>query len=219
MPLREQPQNVHVLLNQMLCGASSLLTSPVVFCAMSVSVVQGFDPVYGARPVKRALQRELQTLLAQAMLRGEFAEGDTIRVEAAADSSCLQLQKASSPEASKQQPKLANGTSTSGSNGHTTNGPEAAAAANGVANGLASAGSAGSAGAPPAGKKKVIRLVRKTKSTREGSGSVTPDQQQQMNGSGSGSSSKRPNGVVKSGSSGALQSMPISFGDSSDAEH
>ena len=43
---------------------------------------QGYDPVFGARPVKRALQRELQTLLAQALLRGEFAEGDVIRVEA-----------------------------------------------------------------------------------------------------------------------------------------
>ncbi|KAI8471940.1 MAG: P-loop containing nucleoside triphosphate hydrolase protein [Monoraphidium minutum] len=44
---------------------------------------KGFDPVYGARPVKRALQRELQTRLAQALLRGEFSEGDTVRVEAA----------------------------------------------------------------------------------------------------------------------------------------
>jgi ATP-dependent Clp protease ATP-binding subunit ClpB len=46
---------------------------------------QGFDPVYGARPVKRALQRELQTRLAQSLLRGDFKEGDTVRVEAAAD--------------------------------------------------------------------------------------------------------------------------------------
>ncbi|KIY92222.1 Chaperone protein clpB 2 [Monoraphidium neglectum] len=45
---------------------------------------KGFDPVYGARPVKRALQRELQTRLAQALLRGEFSEGDTVRVEAGA---------------------------------------------------------------------------------------------------------------------------------------
>eukprot|EP00955_Chlamydomonas_euryale_P035021 349960-Chlamydomonas_euryale.AAC.1 len=44
----------------------------------------GYDPVYGARPVKRALQRELQTLLAQALLRNEFEEQDTIVVEAAA---------------------------------------------------------------------------------------------------------------------------------------
>mmetsp|Transcript_3666 Transcript_3666/g.9911 ORF Transcript_3666/g.9911 Transcript_3666/m.9911 type:complete len:1013 (+) Transcript_3666:189-3227(+) len=42
----------------------------------------GFDPVFGARPVKRALQRELQTLLAKAVLRGDFEEDDTIIVEA-----------------------------------------------------------------------------------------------------------------------------------------
>lgn len=56
--------------------------------------VQGFDPVFGARPVKRAIQRELQTSLAQALLRGEFVEGDTILVEAAADGLSLTLVKA-----------------------------------------------------------------------------------------------------------------------------
>lgn len=35
----------------------------------------GFDPVYGARPVKRAIQRELETPLAQAILRGQFEVG------------------------------------------------------------------------------------------------------------------------------------------------
>ncbi|PNW86539.1 hypothetical protein CHLRE_02g090850v5 [Chlamydomonas reinhardtii] len=42
----------------------------------------GFDPVYGARPVKRAVQQELETSIAKAMLRGEFVEDDTIVVEA-----------------------------------------------------------------------------------------------------------------------------------------
>jgi len=42
----------------------------------------GFDPVYGARPLKRAIQRELQDPLAMHLLRGEFKEGDTVRVEA-----------------------------------------------------------------------------------------------------------------------------------------
>lgn len=43
---------------------------------------KGFDPVYGARPVKRAVQRELETVLAKAMLRGEFVANDTVVVEA-----------------------------------------------------------------------------------------------------------------------------------------
>jgi ATP-dependent Clp protease ATP-binding subunit ClpA len=35
----------------------------------------GYDPVYGARPVKRAIQRELENPLAKALLRGEFGAG------------------------------------------------------------------------------------------------------------------------------------------------
>jgi ATP-dependent Clp protease ATP-binding subunit ClpB len=45
----------------------------------------GYDPDYGARPLKRAIQRELQDPLALAILSGEFNEGDTIRVERVPD--------------------------------------------------------------------------------------------------------------------------------------
>ncbi len=41
----------------------------------------GYDPVYGARPLKRIIQRQLETQIAKALLRGEFAEGDTILVD------------------------------------------------------------------------------------------------------------------------------------------
>jgi len=41
----------------------------------------GFDPVYGARPLKRALQQELENPLAQRLLAGEFAPGDIVTVE------------------------------------------------------------------------------------------------------------------------------------------
>ena len=41
----------------------------------------GFDPVYGARPLKRAIQRELETVVARGILSGEFADGDTIVVD------------------------------------------------------------------------------------------------------------------------------------------
>jgi len=40
----------------------------------------GFDPVYGARPLKRAIQHQLENPLAQRILGGEFGPGDTIRV-------------------------------------------------------------------------------------------------------------------------------------------
>jgi ATP-dependent Clp protease ATP-binding subunit ClpB len=42
----------------------------------------GWDPTYGARPLKRALQRLVENPLAQRLLEGEFAEGQTIRVDA-----------------------------------------------------------------------------------------------------------------------------------------
>ncbi|MGI0479597.1 ATP-dependent chaperone ClpB [Geminocystis sp. CENA526] len=41
----------------------------------------GYDPVYGARPLKRAIQRYLETSIAKAILRGEFKDGDTILVD------------------------------------------------------------------------------------------------------------------------------------------
>ncbi len=44
----------------------------------------GYDPVYGARPLKRVIQREVQDPLALSLLRGEFAEGDIVRVDARA---------------------------------------------------------------------------------------------------------------------------------------
>jgi ATP-dependent Clp protease ATP-binding subunit ClpB len=42
----------------------------------------GWDPAYGARPLKRALQRLVENPLAAALLEGRFGEGDTILVEA-----------------------------------------------------------------------------------------------------------------------------------------
>ncbi|MEE4377558.1 MAG: ATP-dependent chaperone ClpB [Candidatus Competibacteraceae bacterium] len=41
----------------------------------------GFDPVYGARPLKRAIQQQLENTLAQRILAGEFGPGDTIVIE------------------------------------------------------------------------------------------------------------------------------------------
>ncbi|OGV31789.1 MAG: ATP-dependent chaperone ClpB [Legionellales bacterium RIFCSPHIGHO2_12_FULL_35_11] len=40
----------------------------------------GFDPVYGARPLKRTIQQKLENPLAEALIRGEFKPGDTIKV-------------------------------------------------------------------------------------------------------------------------------------------
>ncbi|MGH9221719.1 MAG: AAA family ATPase, partial [Vicinamibacterales bacterium] len=48
-------------------------------------VREGYDPVYGARPLKRALQRRLLDPLALRVLDGAFREGDTVAVDVAGD--------------------------------------------------------------------------------------------------------------------------------------
>ena len=50
--------------------------------AKSLIAKEGFDPVYGARPIKRTIQRLISDPLAQKVLSGEFKEGDTVFVDA-----------------------------------------------------------------------------------------------------------------------------------------
>ena len=49
--------------------------------AKEALAAEGFDPNYGARPLKRVIQREVQDNLARKMLEGDFAEGDLIEVD------------------------------------------------------------------------------------------------------------------------------------------
>src|SRR5437868_11697114 len=46
---------------------------------------RGWDPVYGARPLKRAIQRMVQDPLAMMLLEGRFSDGDTVEVDASKD--------------------------------------------------------------------------------------------------------------------------------------
>jgi len=50
--------------------------------AKALIAKEGFDPVYGARPIKRTIQRLVLDPLAQKVLTGEFKEGDTVMVDA-----------------------------------------------------------------------------------------------------------------------------------------
>jgi len=49
--------------------------------ALDLLAEAGFDPVYGARPLKRAIQHQIENPLAQRILAGDFTSGDTIQVE------------------------------------------------------------------------------------------------------------------------------------------
>jgi ATP-dependent Clp protease ATP-binding subunit ClpB len=53
--------------------------------AMDRLAEAGFDPVYGARPLKRAIQQQVENPLAQQILAGKFVPGDTIDVAVEAD--------------------------------------------------------------------------------------------------------------------------------------
>jgi ATP-dependent Clp protease ATP-binding subunit ClpB len=53
--------------------------------ARELLATQGYDPVYGARPLKRVIQRELQNAIALEVLEGAFTDGDTIRVDRSGD--------------------------------------------------------------------------------------------------------------------------------------
>lgn len=63
-------------------------------CQVGEGVVQflanrGFDPAYGARPLRRALQTYVENPLAERLLAGDYAPGATVHIEAAMDKVCL----------------------------------------------------------------------------------------------------------------------------------
>ncbi|MDF2748203.1 MAG: clpB, partial [Propionibacteriaceae bacterium] len=61
--------------------AESNLHLDVTDAALILLAREGYDPVYGARPLRRAIQRELENPLAKRLLAGEFSPGDTIQVD------------------------------------------------------------------------------------------------------------------------------------------
>ena len=63
--------------------ASRKLTLELSEDAYSLLANEGYDPSFGARPLKRLLQRELENPLARKLLAGEVREGDTVRVTVA----------------------------------------------------------------------------------------------------------------------------------------
>jgi ATP-dependent Clp protease ATP-binding subunit ClpA len=62
--------------------------------AKDVIISEGYDPQFGARPMRRAIQRLVQDPLALKLLNGEFLEGETIVADAAPGTTELQFRKA-----------------------------------------------------------------------------------------------------------------------------
>jgi len=59
-----------------------------------VIIEEGYDPVYGARPLKRTIQRRILDPLALRVLQGEFREGDRIRIDAGGDGLTMRAEPA-----------------------------------------------------------------------------------------------------------------------------
>jgi ATP-dependent Clp protease ATP-binding subunit ClpB len=55
----------------------------VTDAALKAVAAAGFDPVYGARPLKRAIQQQIENPLAKELLAGKYAPGDAVKVGAA----------------------------------------------------------------------------------------------------------------------------------------
>ena len=73
--------------------AERKLALEITPAAKQLIVSEGYDPVYGARPLKRAIQRLVQNPLALAVLEGEYAEGDRVRVDRSKDGSRLTFER------------------------------------------------------------------------------------------------------------------------------
>jgi len=65
--------------------AARRLTLEVTEAARDLLAVRGYDPSFGARPLKRLIQREVGDSLATALLEGRYSEGDTVTVDAEGD--------------------------------------------------------------------------------------------------------------------------------------
>ena len=57
------------------------LHSSVSDAAVAEIAKEGFDPVYGARPLRRAIQSRIEDPLAEQLLEGKFRAGDTIVID------------------------------------------------------------------------------------------------------------------------------------------
>ena len=65
--------------------AERRLVLDVTPAASALLAHEGYDPAFGARPLKRVIQRRIQNPLALAVLEGKFGDGDRLRVVRSAD--------------------------------------------------------------------------------------------------------------------------------------
>lgn len=69
------------------------ITLDVTASALEWLSEAGYDPIYGARPLKRVIQRMLQNPLAQDLLAGKVVDGEKVKVDAGHDGLVLKAMK------------------------------------------------------------------------------------------------------------------------------
>jgi ATP-dependent Clp protease ATP-binding subunit ClpB len=79
--------------------AERQITLELTDAAKEALAEAGWDPAYGARPLKRAIQRLVENPLALRLLEGDFADGDTIRIDAQGDELVFVKVEAAAPAA------------------------------------------------------------------------------------------------------------------------
>jgi ATP-dependent Clp protease ATP-binding subunit ClpB len=79
--------------------AERKITLDLTTAAQALLAREGYDPVYGARPLKRTIQKEIVQPLAMALLRGDFRDGDTIVADAEGTSLAFRRAEATAPTA------------------------------------------------------------------------------------------------------------------------
>ncbi len=106
-----RPEHLHAIVDIQLGRLAARLTDrklELVFtdAAKQFLAARGYDPVYGARPLKRVIQHEVETVLAQRLIAGEIREG--MRVTVDAGSGGLVVASATTPEAAAGSVSLSN---------------------------------------------------------------------------------------------------------------
>ena len=72
--------------------ADKQLNLSITDTAKDFIIENGYDPIYGARPLKRYIQSKLETLIARSIIAGEPAEGDTLKVDVKDNQLSLQVE-------------------------------------------------------------------------------------------------------------------------------
>ena len=97
-------EHLSVIIDVQLRRVEKMLTSrglklEVTPAAKEVIMTDGFDPAYGARPLRRSIQRLVQDPLALRLLAGDFLSGDTVLVDRDGESGVMRFEKLNVPVA------------------------------------------------------------------------------------------------------------------------